>query len=271
MNPVAAVSPTLSGVQQTLLIPLSARVLESKRPDSTFRDPEAERIAARLDVDFARFSQEWTIVEMVVGRTHLLDVGVRDFLARSGPKARVVSLGAGLCTRWHRVNDGTVRWLDLDLPDVIALKERLVEQSDHYRLLSGSVLEDDWMEEIAPDDGPLLFVAEGLLMYLPESEVVALLRRLSARYPGAEMWLETLSPLLLRTFGRASRSIGVTGAKFAWGLSDPAELTKAVPGVRVLAVQHPNEVHPERWRWMKILRYVRPLHTAAKCIHVKLP
>ena len=258
----------LTGVQEPLLVPLSARVLESRREDSGFRDPEAERIAAALQADFGVYSQDWTHVEAVVGRTEILDRAVRDWLARH-PGGRVVNLGAGLCTRFHRVDDGAVRWLDLDLPDVVALKRGLLAETDRYRVLAGSVVEAQWMEAVG--HGPWLFVAEGLLMYLSEAQVGALLANLAARFPGAQMWLEAVSPFLLRTLGRSSRSIGATGATFDWGLADPSTLERLLPGAKVLGVEYPSEVHPERWRWMRIFRYVRPIHTALKCVHLQLP
>lgn len=257
----------LRGVQETLLVPLSARVIESRREDSAFRDPEAERIAASLQADFGVYAQDWTHVEAVVGRTEILDRALRAWVA-AHPAGQVVNLGAGLCTRFSRVDDGRVRWLDLDLPDVIALKRTLVTETDRYRLLAASVVEPDWLDAVG--EGPWLFVAEGLLMYLSERQVAELLARLRDRFGGAELWLEGVSPFMLRTLGRASKSIGATGAKFDWGLSDPAELERLAPGVQVVGVEYPSEVHPERWRWMRIFRYVRPIHTALKVVHVRL-
>lgn len=257
----------LSGVRETLLVPLSARVLESRRADSAFRDPEAERIAGSLEADFAVYSQDWAAVEAVVGRTEILDRAVRGWVA-DHPGGAIVNLGAGLCTRFHRVDDGRVRWVDLDLPEVVALKRTLLAETDRYRLLAASVLDTDWMETIGP--GPWLFVAEGLLMYLSEAQVAALLRALGQRFPGAELWLEGVSPFLLRTLGRKLESIAATGARFDWGLSDPRELERLAPGLVVLGVEYPSEVHPERWRWMRIFRWVRPIHTAVKVVHVRL-
>jgi O-methyltransferase involved in polyketide biosynthesis len=268
-----AVSHGLTGVSETLLIPLSARVLESRRADTAFADPEAERIADRLHADLARYTQEWHVVEVVVGRTAIFDRAVRRWLV-DHPGGRVVSLGAGLCTRFHRVDDDLVRWLDVDLPDVIALKRQVVTETDRYRLFAGSVLDDGWLDAVdaTPSAAPpaTLFVAEGLLMYLEEAQVAALLARIRDRFPGSEAWLEVISPLLLRTLGRASRSIQATGAQFRWGLADAKRLETLVPGLAVLGVEHPNEVYPERWRWMRILRYVPPIHTALKCVHVRL-
>ncbi len=52
-------------------------------------------------------------------RTAVFDVWVRDFLAEH-PGGTVVELGTGLNTRFERVDNGTVHWIDLDLPPAFA-------------------------------------------------------------------------------------------------------------------------------------------------------
>ena len=42
------------------------------------------------------------------------------------PQAAVVHLGCGLDTRFERVDNGQVEWFDLDIPDVMALRESLI-------------------------------------------------------------------------------------------------------------------------------------------------
>lgn len=49
-------------------------------------------------------------------RTVILDTWVRDFLA-GHPAGTVVDIGTGLNSRFERVDNGQVHWIDLDLPD----------------------------------------------------------------------------------------------------------------------------------------------------------
>jgi O-methyltransferase involved in polyketide biosynthesis len=48
------ISPTLTGVPETLLIPLYYRAQESQRPDAMLNDTKAEEIIRKLDYDFSR-------------------------------------------------------------------------------------------------------------------------------------------------------------------------------------------------------------------------
>lgn len=36
------------------------------------------------------------------------------------PEGLVVNLGAGLDTRFYRLDNGTITWIDIDLPEVVA-------------------------------------------------------------------------------------------------------------------------------------------------------
>ena len=111
-------------------------------------------------------------------RTEIFDEGVRSFLA-AHPKPTVVTLGAGLDGRFWRLDDGRVRWFDLDLPEVIALRRRFYGESPRNRFLAKSILDFTWMKQpIVPETGgQVLILAEGLLHYFEECRSAAAVRR----------------------------------------------------------------------------------------------
>jgi O-methyltransferase involved in polyketide biosynthesis len=57
------------------------------------------------------------------------------------PKAVIVNLGAGLCTRYFRVDNGEVHWYEVDFPEVIALRRQFFEESERYYCISQSMLD----------------------------------------------------------------------------------------------------------------------------------
>jgi O-methyltransferase involved in polyketide biosynthesis len=134
----------LSGVAETLLIILAIRAFESQRPDALIKDERAEVLVSQMDQDFLRkklakiedYSQVATIL-----RSRDFDRHARDFLARH-PEAVVVHIGCGLDTRFERLDNGRVEWYDLDLPDVIELRRKLIGgEGERYHLLACSVLD----------------------------------------------------------------------------------------------------------------------------------
>ena len=59
------------------------------------------------------------------------------------PEGLVVNLGAGLDTRFYRLDNGTIAWIDIDLPEVVAFRQKLQDPANPRRLLlAASVLED---------------------------------------------------------------------------------------------------------------------------------
>ena len=113
------------------------------------------------------------------------------------PNGAVVNLGCGLDTTLDRVDNGSLHWYDLDLPDVIALRRELLPERPRVRLIAGSFLDETWWNEIRPANG-VLFVAAGVLYYFDPDTIRAFLRRLASRFPGAELIFDGCSPLGLK-------------------------------------------------------------------------
>jgi methyltransferase (TIGR00027 family) len=254
----------LSGVAETLLIPLVVRALESRRPDALLVDERAVAFVAAREPELARVRQIRMDEEdraTIVLRNREIDRQTRSFLARNAP-AVVVHVGCGLDSRFERVDDGRVDWYDLDLPEVVALRRSLLaEEGGRHHLLATSVLDHGWMDEVGAHlPRPFLFVAEGVFMYLEERELRALLRALRERFPGSELLFDAFSPLLVRANNlrlRLSRS--PLGARYRWGLRRGRDLEAWSAGIRLLEEWFPLE-RPEprlaRVRWM---RHFRPL------------
>ena len=122
------IAQILDGVAETLLITLYIRALESQRPDALIKDDKAVALVTQIGYDFSRFKQirmdEDDKVSIVL-RNREFDRQVRDFLSRHSD-AVVVHIGCGLDSRFERVDNGRVEWYDLDLPEVIELRQQLL-------------------------------------------------------------------------------------------------------------------------------------------------
>jgi O-methyltransferase involved in polyketide biosynthesis len=123
-----------------------------------------------------------------------------------------------------------VDWIDLDLPDVIGLRWKFYDESDSYRMIASSITDFSWVWQIPTDGKSTFVIAEGLLMYLHESEVHELLLCLQSKFPGCEIAFDAFSSL---TAGRikAHPSIQKTGATNHWGIDDPLEIEHWFQGV----------------------------------------
>jgi O-methyltransferase involved in polyketide biosynthesis len=218
---------TLTRERETLLITLYGKALESRLPDSVLKDRFAAEVVSRIDYDFAGLKIDRDMAIGVALRAHIFDGWTREFLA-GNREATVLHLGCGLDSRVFRVEPGPdVRWFDIDYPDVIDLRRRLYPGREDYTPIGASVTDPAWLELI-PADRPSLIIAEGLLPYLPEEEVVSLLQRLTSHLPRGELVFDAYSGLGLNLL-RGLPSIRRTGATLRWALDDPRVLEERVP------------------------------------------
>ncbi len=217
-------------VEWTNLCTLYLRAYESRSPAPILDDEAAAEAVDRIDYDWARMRRAMrpgSNQYMVTMRAKQLDDWSADFLQRH-PNAVVLHLGCGMDTRAFRLDPPeSVRWFDVDQPDVIALRRKLYDDRDGYRMIGSSVTDEAWLDEV-PTDRPTLVVAEGLVMYLTEPEVRTLLQRLTDRFGGGELVFDTVSPLGPRLSKVLTK--GIT----KWGIRDARELERWNPRLRFL-------------------------------------
>jgi len=264
----------LTGVSETLLIPLASRVLESKNPDGAFHDAKGLEIADRIEFNLQQIAGDRLNMAGVAARTVILDREVGKLL-EAHPRTLVINLGAGLCTRFFRLDNQQVRWIDLDLPDVIELKQELLadslEQSGgRYQLKAGSAFDPAWPEQIQPnEDEQVLIIAEGLLMYFSEAEVKELLVRLTDAYPGAALFFEAWSSVVTSVWAKLSPSIRRTGAKLGWGINRINQVEDWDDRIHVEEHWLPGEFEPHRWGWLRYAGWIRKHLTAVLKVRLR--
>jgi O-methyltransferase involved in polyketide biosynthesis len=186
-NKVDFSSVRWGSVEWTNLCTLYLRAYENRLAQPILGDQAAADAVDRIDYDFARVQRrvQPSIYQFLVAlRAKQLDVWAADFLDRN-PDAVVLHLGCGLDTRYLRLQPAQ-QWFDVDVPQVISLRRELYDDTDRYRMIGSSVTDPQWLDQI-PAGGPALIVAEGLLMYLSETEVRDLLQRLLDRFEHGEL------------------------------------------------------------------------------------
>lgn len=208
---------TLTGAKETLLFTLYFRALDFQSHAPIVNDQWAAEVLDRFAYDNRKLRRKSSDRYGALLRAKRLDDWTRNYLLAQ-PDAIVLHLGCGLDSRAFRLDiPDTVRWFDVDYPEVIELRRRVYPDQAGYRMIGSSVTDPDWLDEI-PADHPVLVVAEGLLMYLAADDVVQLLQRLIGRFPRGEMafdvvpkWVTRLSKLL------------------RWAPGDPRELEREIP------------------------------------------
>lgn len=217
---------TLSGVPETMLQTLYARARES-RGRGVIRDKKAEELIARLDYDFSLAEKDTAMRSGVIARTLVLDKLVGDWL-RQHPGTVVVNIACGLDTRCCRMT-GYAHWYNLDLPETMAVRRRLLPESGAVTQIAMSAM-DDWGGEITEQGASVLVTIEGLTMYLSQADVQRIFAVIAGRFPEAAVFVETMSPMVVRRF--REKSIEGSHAKFTWGVKGGAALAALLPDFR---------------------------------------
>jgi O-methyltransferase involved in polyketide biosynthesis len=228
----------LTGVSETALLTLQVRANEARRPDSIIDDPMAVLLAVSIDFDFAKFG--FSRRQDMAVRALAFDRQTRRYLV-DHPRATVVALAEGLQTSFHRLDAAGVghdfRWLTVDLPDMVAIRRKLLPESDRVELCGQSALDTSWMDRVDDEHG-VFITTEGLLMYLQPAEALGLIATCADRFPGGQMMFD-LPPAWFarwakRGWLRPSLRYRVPPMPFSMTVSVVAKLVDAVPGIRAV-------------------------------------
>ncbi|MDY6966806.1 MAG: class I SAM-dependent methyltransferase [Halobacteriota archaeon] len=268
----------LGEVQTTLLFPLKARARETEKINPIIYDTYARDIVARIDCDFSKFeallADENHRLGMVI-RAYNFDITILEFLEQNS-NAVVMNIGAGLDTTFQRVDNGELMWFNIELPDVAALRQRVVPDSERVITIAKSVFDFTWIEDVSPyiKDRPLMFMAAGTLFYFTESEVETIFRKLAHSYPSAHIVFDSVP-----WFTKWAQNWGVKKGKtssfslWKWHLKRASRLRKWVSTIKVIEeypifakVEFRNDWDKKLVRGMRVTNLLRLYNMA----HVKL-
>ncbi|MEU6284258.1 SAM-dependent methyltransferase [Streptomyces sp. NPDC047028] len=194
------------------------RALESEQENALFRDPLARAFAAagglwssppQLPDDEAARRRWLGVAFSIVIRTKFLD-DLLEQASASGVR-QVVLLGAGMDSRAFRMDwpEG-MRLFEVDTVAPLDFKASVLRQERAVarceRITVPVDLRDDWPGALAAAGhdaaAPTVWIAEGLLIYLPEDAVELLLARIGARSAiGSRMGLTLGSRGVIERFG----------------------------------------------------------------------
>lgn len=220
-----------------MLATFFAKALDAGLEHPILGDRWAKEIVDRIDYDWKKTAITPGNSPSVTTRSAHFDNWTRQFLAVH-PDAVVLHLGCGLDSRFFRVAPGPgVEWYDIDYPDVADLRRTLFPTADHYHVVSASVTDPVWLQDI-PADRPTLMLGEGLTMYLTEQDGVELLRRIVERFASGELQFDAFNSLGIKSQWM-NAVVRRSGSKLYWAINGPDDILEAVPGTRLVAWESP--------------------------------
>ena len=216
-------------VQETLVIPLFGRLVCSEHFPALFSDPEAKRICEALDYDFAEKRRKMESAAGLFGalevaqRQYDLACEVRDYL-KEHPNAAVVNLGCGLDDTFRKCDNGTCRGYNLDMPDVIKIRDELLPAGEREENIACDLNDHTWMDRIDASNGAVFFAA-GVFYYFKTEEVKKMFFAMAERFPGAVLAFDSCNERGAKMMRKTwLKEAGITDVSAYFSLEDENEL-----------------------------------------------
>lgn len=217
---------------ETLLIPLYGKARESNNKTPILIDEKAIEIISQIDYDFTSLKIPEKTNIMMCLRAKLIDNFVKTYLGKN-EESIALHLGCGLDSRYERLGNSYVDWYDIDFPEVIDLRRRFYEETDHYHMIGSSVTEQEWLEKIPQGKKKYIVIAEGLFMYLKEAEIKRLINKLTERIGSFILIFDSFSTFAARRV-KNHPSIKETGATIHWGIDNQKEIENWSTGIHFI-------------------------------------
>ena len=212
-------------VQETMLGPLWARAKYNQLYPKILDDKKSSEIINKIDYDFTKIKEylgEWRGIGLLV-RARNFDDAVIKYIKKF-PEATIVNVGAGLDTTFYRVDNGSIKWYDLDLPDAIEFRRKYIQESNRCSYIAKSALDYSWFDEVkfTPDKG-IFIIAGGFIYYFQESEISAFFSALADRFLSGELVFDCVSNLAIKVAHKRAKRAGAKTPFWYIGISDPVK------------------------------------------------
>lgn len=280
--------PVLSAVAETGLLTFYCHVVESQRQDPILKDDKALEIARRLNPvitnspnsllrNLAKGKVKKELVVHINLRAKKYDEYARAFM-QSHPDGVIVNIGCGMDSRFQRIDDGKVVFFDLDLLEMIEFKKQFYQETNRYHLIGASVFDYSWMDQVAKlGKRPMLFVAEGVFMYLEGDKVKDLVLKLQSRFPGSELVAEVVTELFTRkpwdrlVAEKMGKQLGVgKKAAFRFGLRNSREMETWHAGIEYLDDWSYFDTRHPRLGWVGPMGKLKSFRNIQYTVHYRL-
>lgn len=218
-------------IAETLLIPLYMRALQSQAVNPIIADPWAVELVQHIDYDFSKFDNKKASEIGTALRIRHFDDKCMAFL-QDNPTGVIVNVGCGLDTRCQRLHAkdpnllAQTPFVSVDIAESMQLRQRLIAAMANETYVSTSMFDTVWLDKLADvyADTPILFVAEGVMMYFDHDDHRRFMTAVADRFHHAQIYFDVPSGWAYKHRKRHD-TVGQMRAEFACGVDDVMMMT----------------------------------------------
>ena len=169
----------MNEVNKTLFIPLYGKARISKM-GIILNDKDAESIWGSCGFKIkGKSKSKWLAYNMAM-RARIFDDWTRNELSLN-PDALVLHLGCGLDSRYNRIQSPAVKWIDIDMDEVITVRKSFYKETQNYSMLGMNLKDSEKLLKL-PDATNVIVIMEGVSMYLKNEELLKIMHILNEKY-----------------------------------------------------------------------------------------
>ncbi len=241
----------LNEVSKTSILTLICRAVGVEKKAYSFNDQKTLEIYDLVYASSTKTERQWIgglkkkfrglsrkSVKVICSRAETFDKITNDFIERNA-SGTIINLGCGFDSRFWRIHSGKYRYIELDLPEVIRLKAKLLAGQINYECLGISVLDTSWIDEVTKKGNEnFLILAEGLFMYLPKEEVVKLIQVMAEKFNNSELVFDSVHEKYTQGIWKGFtnwnwRMVFDIDFYYTFGIKNPSEIEGYAKGIKV--------------------------------------
>ena len=148
----------------TSLVSLWARYLDYQNENPLYKDELSNIIIKNLEYDFSEIAKNIDLPKQITIMVRYLNFEkiILNFI-KTRPNAIIINLGAGFDTLFYRIDNGSIKWFDIDFSEVLDIKKKLIPSNERYKFISKSILDFSWFKDIGNHEENVLLLAGSLL------------------------------------------------------------------------------------------------------------
>ncbi|QGM81025.1 class I SAM-dependent methyltransferase [Otariodibacter oris] len=294
-------------IAETLLIPLYMKAKLTNQNSIIIKDSSAVDLVSKLNYNFDKFSAaDMSLIGCGLRADYFDQYAIQKIeqSIQQNYHLVIISIGCGLDNRYQRIVEQTnidktyfdnIHFYEIDLPEVIELRSKLIPEKYNQHYIAGSMFEDKWLIDILntlklnttnnnlPINVNFCFLIEGVLMYFQSEQVKSFFAMLADTLTHANKTSKDsyhiadidimfdATGVLATKFSKKHDAVRHMNAEFKWGMSNNEQLTIWDKRYKLQSSKYIMDIKPHLWSIKaKLIRLIPKFRKFSKILNYSI-